>query len=205
MAAPDCRLYLVMPPKLDPQVVAADLGAALDAGDVACVELALDTADQGAWRSAIAALRPVAQRRDVAFLLRDRPELAAETGCDGVVTGPGHAFEAARRVIGSGAIVGVAIDPASETARHDAMLAAELGADFVGFGTFDGPPPIELIEWWAELMESPCVAYGVATPADSDEMVPAGADFIAVREAVWDHPDGPAAGLRQIAAVMLAT
>src|SRR5215472_12777269 len=82
-----CRLYLVTPPALDPVGFADRLVEALDAGDVACVQLRLKDVDDDAVRRACDALRPVAQSRGVAFLLNDRPDLAAATGCDGVHVG----------------------------------------------------------------------------------------------------------------------
>src|ERR1700712_3807673 len=78
-----CRLYLVTPPVLEPVAFAELLAAALDAGDVAAVQLRLKEADEAAWLRAIELLRPVAQSRDVAFLLNDRADLVASTGGDG--------------------------------------------------------------------------------------------------------------------------
>ena len=85
-----CRLYLITPPDLDARAAGAfapRLAEALDAGDVACVQLRIKDADDDGLRRACDALRPVAQTRDVAFVLNDRPDLAAETGCDGVHVG----------------------------------------------------------------------------------------------------------------------
>ncbi|MBV9116950.1 MAG: thiamine phosphate synthase, partial [Acetobacteraceae bacterium] len=88
MAEPGgCRLYLVTPPRLDPARFADLLAAALDAGDAAAVQLRLKDASEAEWRDAIEALRPVAQARDVAFLLNDRADLVRETGCDGAHVG----------------------------------------------------------------------------------------------------------------------
>ena len=61
--APGCRLYLVTPPALEPARFAEELARALDAGDVACVQLRLKEADDDAIRRAVEALRPVAQAR----------------------------------------------------------------------------------------------------------------------------------------------
>ncbi len=82
-----CRLYLVTPPVLEPAAFAVQLAEALDAGDVACVQLRLKDVDDDAIRRAVDVLRPVVQARDVAFILNDRPDLAAELGCDGVHVG----------------------------------------------------------------------------------------------------------------------
>ncbi len=196
-----CRLYLVTPPALDPPRFAEDLAAALDAGDVAAVQLRLKEADDDALRRACDVLRPVAQRRGVAFLLNDRPDLAAETGCDGVHVGQEDApYEEARRIMGSDRIVGVT----AHDSRHLAMEAAEAGADYVAFGAFFPTttkpsryrPSPDLLAWWSEMMTVPCVAIGGITPENCSQLVRAGADFLAVVSAVWNHPAGPAAAVR---------
>lgn len=158
----------------------------LDAGDVACLELRLATDDDGAWQRAIAALRPVVQDRGVAFLLSGRPELARETGCDGVVISPDASFRSVHDTVGAQAIVGVLCG----TSRHDAMMAGERGADFVGLA-----PDPDLIGWWVEVMEPPCVAF--ADGGDFRACTAAGADFVAVGEHVWSHPEGAVAGLQE--------
>jgi thiamine-phosphate pyrophosphorylase len=208
-SAGGCRLYLVTPPRLDPAAFRDPLAAALDAGDVACVQLRLKDAGDDALRRAIDVLRPVVQSRDVAFILNDRPDLAASTGCDGVHVGQEDApYAAARRAMGADAIVGVTC----HASRHLAMEAGEAGADYVAFGAFfptgtketvhHAEP--EILSWWAEIFEIPCVAIGGITPANCAPLVAAGADFLAVVSAVWDHPDGPAAGVRAFDAAIAA-
>ncbi len=201
MAAPlsSCRLYLLTPTHLDPQAFAPALAATLEAGDTACVELALADADDAAWRAAIAALRPVVQARDAAFLLNGHAELAAATGCDGVRLDGSAGQASARQALGADAIVGVA----AGTSRHDAMVAGERDADFIGLGPGpDGGPDLDLVAWWAELMEVPCVAFGIGSAADAAAAAAAGADFIAAGDAVWAHPAGPAAGVRALLAAV---
>jgi thiamine-phosphate pyrophosphorylase len=208
-SAGGCRLYLVTPPRLDPAAFRDPLAAALDAGDVACVQLRLKDAGDDAVRRAIDVLRPVVQSRDVAFILNDRPDLAASTGCDGVHVGQEDApYAAARRAMGANAIVGVTC----HASRHLAMEAGEAGADYVAFGAFfpTGTKETthraepEILSWWAEIFEIPCVAIGGITPANCGPLVTAGADFLAVVSAVWDHPDGPAAGVRAFDAAIAA-
>jgi len=45
-------------------------------------------------------------------------------------------------------------------------------------------------------MTVPSVAIGGITPQNCAPLVAAGADFLAVVSAVWDHPDGPGAAVR---------
>lgn len=176
------------------------LAAALDGGDVACVQLRLKGLADDALCRAIDVLRPLAQRRGVAFLLNDRPDLAFETGCDGVHIGQQDApYGVARATVGRDLIVGVTC----HDSRHLAMEAAEAGADYVAFGAFyptatkDAPThaDTELLSWWSDLMEVPCVAIGGITVDNARPLVAAGADFLAVSAGVWNHPDGPAAAV----------
>ena len=205
-----CRLYLVTPPHLDPDIFAERLAAALDAGDVGAVQLRLKDADDDAVRRAIAVLRPVAQARDVAFLINDRPDLARETGCDGAHVGQEDmAVREARRILGPDLTLGVSC----HGSRELAMDGGEAGADYVAFGAFfpsgtKAEAPVEaepeILAWWSEIMELPCVAIGGITAMNCAPLVQAGADFLAVVSAVWDHPEGPAAGVRAMNAAIAA-
>ncbi|GAB6054567.1 thiamine phosphate synthase [Magnetospira thiophila] len=201
MSESNCRLYLITPPRLDPQAFAPILVAALSAGDVACLQLRLKDVSDDDIRRACDILRPLAQSHDVAFLLNDRPDLAAECGCDGVHVGQDDwPYKKARLEVGDRAIVGVTC----HDSRHLAMEAADSGADYVAFGAFYDTPTkapktragTDLLSWWSELMTVPCVAIGGITPDNARPLVEAGADFLAVSSGVWEHPDGPAAAVR---------
>jgi thiamine-phosphate pyrophosphorylase len=96
--------------------------------------------------------------------------------------------------------------------RDLAMTAGEDGADYVAFGAFfptttkEAPTRAdpEILQWWSEMMELPCVAIGGITAANCAPLVQAGADFLAVVGAVWNHPDGPAEGVRAMNAAIKA-
>jgi thiamine-phosphate pyrophosphorylase len=201
----NCRLYLITPPVL-PADFADVLASALDAGDVAAVQLRLKDVPDAELTRAIERLRPVAQSRGVAFLLNDRPDLAVKSGCDGAHVGQTDMkAPAARKILGD-LMLGVTC----HNSRHLAMEAGEAGADYVAFGAFyptttKAPPAmaeIETLRWWAEFMEVPCVAIGGITADNCAPLVQAGADFLAVSAAVWAHPEGPAAGVRELLAAM---
>ncbi len=203
------RLYLITPPAFAPAGFADELAAALDAGDVASVQLRLKDVDDDTIRRAADVLRPVVQSRGVAFLMNDRPDLALGCDCDGVHIGQEDAsYDEARRILGLGRIVGVTC----HDSRDLAIDAAEAGADYVAFGAFfptntkDAKyhPGPELVEWWCEMMTVPCVAIGGITPLNCAPLVTAGADFLAVVSAVWNHPDGPAAAVREFNKVIAA-
>jgi thiamine-phosphate pyrophosphorylase len=199
--APRCRLYLITPPTLDPSGFARTLAEALDAGDVACVQLRLKDVSDDAIRRAIDVLKPVAQTRDVAFILNDRPDLARATGCDGVHVGQEDApYAEARRIMGDDAIVGVTC----HSSYHLAMEAAEAGADYVAFGAFfptttkeaKTRADVSLLRDWSELTTVPCVAIGGITVENCRPLVEAGADFLAVASGVWSYGAGPAQAVR---------
>ena len=127
------RLYLITPPAFDPEQFAEELEEALAGGDVACLQLRLKEVDDDAVRRATAILQPIAQAHDVAFIMNDRPDLAAELDCDGVHVGDEDMpYAAARRLLGPDRIVGVTCGDS----RDRAITAAEAGADYVAFGAF---------------------------------------------------------------------
>lgn len=201
---PPCRLYLITPPAIpDLAVFARDLEAALDAGDVAALQIRLKEADQATVLAAVAVLKPVAQARGVAVILNDRADLAARSGCDGVHLGQTDGtVSAARTMMGREAMIGVTC----HDSRELAMDAAEAGADYVAFGAFfptttkptvHRPEP-EILTIWQETVEIPCVAIGGITAANAGALARAGADFVAVSAAVWGHPDGPAVAVREL-------
>ena len=201
MSVPLCRLYLITPPIItDPAVFARTLEAALEAGDVGAVQLRLkDVADE-VIAEAVRVLLPITNRRDIALILNDRPDLAARLGCDGVHIGQSDGpFDAARRAMGAGRIVGVTC----HDSRDLAMDASEAGADYVAFGAFfptdtkatTHRPDLEVLEIWQETMLTPCVAIGGISVENCAPLVTAGADFLAVSAGVWRHPEGPAAAV----------
>jgi thiamine-phosphate pyrophosphorylase len=205
----DCRVYLITPPALEPVRFADQLAQALDAGDVACVQLRLKDVDDDAIRRAVERLLPVTAARDVALVLNDRPDLAAATGCDGVHVGQQDASYAdARAALGADRIVGVTC----HASQHFAMEAGEQGADYVAFGAFfpsatkaaKHQAAVDILRWWSSIMTVPCVAIGGITAANCAPLVEAGADFLAVIGAVWSHPDGPAAGVTAMNAAIAA-
>ena len=200
------RLYLVTPPALDPDRFAKDLEAALSGGDVACLQLRLKEASDDTIRRATAALKPITQARGVAFIMNDRPDLAAELDCDGVHVGEEDMpYPQARRLLGPDRIVGVTCGDS----RDRAITAAEAGADYVAFGAFfpSGTKAAkhhadpELLRDWSETTVVPCCAIGGITPENCAPLVEAGADFLAVIGAIWSHPQGPRAAVAAFNAV----
>jgi len=197
---PAPRLYLVTPQLADPSGFVGPLTAALEAGDVAAVLLRLADVDERTSINCAKALAPAVQNKDAALLLDGRPDLVARAGADGAHLTGLAAFSNAvgelkpERIVGVGGLV----------TRHDAMLVAEQGADYVMFGepTADGEGPAKAaiedrVAWWAEVFEIPCVGFA-ASVEDVATLVAAGADFIALGDFLWRDPDSIAATMSQV-------
>lgn len=206
-ARPACQLYVISPPQIVVPAFAQALQAALDAGPVAAFQLRLkDVGDDDVLR-ACEALLPVCKAADVAFILNDRADLAARAGADGVHLGQGDGSIAdARALMGRDAQIG----RTCHDSRHLAMEAGEQGADYVAFGAFHETttkpshyrPQPEILGWWTTLSQLPCVAIGGIFAHNAAPLVEAGADFIAVVRAVWEHEAGPAAGVKAFGPVL---
>lgn len=201
-----CQLYLLSPPTL-PSDFVARLAQALEAGPVAAFQLRLKGLDDHAIARAAEPLQRLCADRDVAFIVNDNMALAKRLGADGVHLGQGDGDpREARTLLGPSAQIGVTC----HDSRHLAMEAGEAGADYVAFGSFFPTSTKEvrhradpsLLGWWSTLFEVPCVAIGGVTPANGRPLVEAGADFLAVCGAVWNHPDGPAVAVQQFTPVL---
>jgi len=205
-----CRLYLITPPRLDDLAGFGHvLAHALDAGDVAALQIRLKDVDDAIVAAAVDALAPIAAARGVAVILNDRPDLAARLGCDGVHIGQEDApYAEARKLMGKDAIIGVTC----HDSRHLAMEAAEKGADYVAFGAVYPTATkeaktrceLEVISIWQETMEVPCVAIGGITVETVREVARAGADFVAVSAGAWSFGEGPAAAVKALDAEIAA-
>jgi thiamine-phosphate pyrophosphorylase len=199
-----CRLYLITPPRIDDLAGFGHvLAHALDAGDVAALQIRLKDMPDEIVAAAVDVLSPICNARGVAVILNDRPDLAAKLGCDGAHIGQEDGTVAeARRLMGPNAMIGVTC----HDSRHLAMEAAEAGADYVAFGAFyptatkDAPTRAdpEILSIWQEAMEIPCVAIGGITVGNARGLAAAGADFLAVSAGVWSYGDGPAAAVKAL-------
>jgi thiamine-phosphate pyrophosphorylase len=189
------------PPVADPGGIRAPLAAALGAGDVAAVLLRLAAADERTQIKHAKALAPVVQDRGRALLLDGLPDLTAHAGADGAHLTGAEAFDAARATLKPARIAGCG----GLHTRHDAMVVAEAGADYVMFGEPDEAQRrpsfgavVDRVAWWAEVFEVPCVGYA----GSLDEVEPlaaVGAEFIALGPWVFEHEKGPAAAIADAA------
>jgi thiamine-phosphate pyrophosphorylase len=201
---PAPRLYLITPPLAETAAFSVGLTEALAAGDVAAVLLRLAEADERGLINRAKAIAPVVQDKGAALLIDGHADLVARAGCDGAHLTGIEAFSDAletlkpERIAGCGGLL----------TRHDAMVAAEAGADYVMFGEpgASGHCPAfaaveERVGWWAEVFEMPCVGYAAALD-DVAPLVTAGADFIALGDWLWHEPAQVAATIASAAELL---
>ena len=188
-----CRLYLI-----SPQDVGGSFPDRLKsvAGDDAVAAFQLRVKDVSEHELARLAepLQRICGDAGIAFIVNDSMQLAKRLGADGVHLGQqdGDVREA-RALLGPQAQIGVTC----HDSRHLAMAAGEAGADYVAFGAFyptatkpsSYRPNPGILSWWSSIFEVPCVAIGGITPANAKPLIDAGADFLAVCQAVWSVDD----------------
>ena len=199
------RLYLI-----SPQDVAGEfpgrLKAALEPGLAAAFQLRVKDIAEDELARLAEPLQRVCADAGVAFIVNDSTALARRIGADGVHLGQSDGdIRAARALLGPSTQIG----KTCHDSRHFAMEAGEAGADYVAFGAFYPTttkpshyrPDPSILSWWSTLFEIPCVAIGGITPDNARPLVEAGADFLAVCQAVWGEDD-PAAAVEAFAAVI---
>lgn len=202
------RLCLVTPASVDPAAFAPLLAAALAAGDVASVIIAAEGTSPAASQRIAEQLVPLIQRAGAAALVRNDTRVAGRIGADGVHVDSGPAdLGAAVRGLRPRLIVGAA----GVASRHEAMTLGEAEPDYVFFGRLDGDDAdrpeegaLALAAWWAPLFQIPAIVMAGGSLASTAEAAATGAEFVALGRAVWEHPDGPAAAVRQAGGLLAA-
>jgi thiamine-phosphate pyrophosphorylase len=199
------RLFLVTPPRLEPESFVDDLAAALAGGDVAAVLIAVETGERD-LETVAKALVPAIQAAGAAALVENSTRIAGHAKADGVHIGTtlddlrlaADSFRP-ERIVGAGSL----------TTRHAAMEAGELGVDYVFFGRPKGdthadphPQALDLAEWWADLMSVPAVVMAGHNIESLAEAAATGASFVAANRAVWEHPEGPGAAVARATALL---
>jgi thiamine-phosphate pyrophosphorylase len=190
------QLFLIAPSDADAATFVPQLKRVLEAAVVDALLLPRGNRAEGAYKSFVKAVVPVAQPAGAAVLIEGDPGLVRMLGADGLhVAGAVSEVAAAAAALRPDYIVGAG----AIASRHDAMSKAEAGVDYVLFGATSGqlrPEQREIAHWWAETMEVPSV---LADPSATAETANAeGCEFIGLGDSVWADPDGPDAALRRI-------
>lgn len=190
------QLYIISPEKIEIEPFKQELEQSLSTGKVAVFQLRLKKISDDEIVSYGKELLSICQKYSVQFILNDRPDLAKKIGADGVHIGEEQdgTLQNARKIIGKDKIVGVSCYGSTDRA----IQMAEAGADYVAFGAFfptktkepKARPEPEILKWWVTNCTVPCVAIGGIKADNCSQIVKAGADFIAVVSAIWEHPKG---------------
>ena len=192
-----CQLYLISPQEVG-GAFPDRLRAALEGGDVAAFQLRVKDVDPHELARLAEPLQRICADYETSFIVNDSMTMAKRLGADGVHLGQSDGdMREARDLLGPAAQIGVTC----HDSRHLAMEAGEAGADYVAFGAFHPTttkpsnyrPQPAILSWWAAVFEIPCVAIGGITPDNAKPLVDAGADFVAVCQAVWGAADPAAA------------
>jgi thiamine-phosphate pyrophosphorylase len=203
----DCALYLISPPRFELGKFLPAVNEAFAAGGVKAFQLRLKDAKDEEILLAAEQIAPLCHKYDVAFILNDRPDLALKINADGVHLGQEDmSVKEARKIMGPNRVIGVSC----HASKDMGLQAGEEGADYVAFGAFYpttskpkekvekwGVPTPEIIKWWSTYTTIPCVAIGGLTAENCTPLVKAGADFIAAITAVWEHPKGAGAAVKE--------
>ncbi len=198
MALPHSRLFLKLSRLPETGSPAASVEAAVQAGDVAA--LLIDGRSNPELMAEIAGLVSIAQAQDVAVLIADDVALAGLSGADGVqILADGASYASVRKQLGEQVIVGVY----ARKSRHAAMELAEAGASYVSFE--EGAEGDELAEWWAQVMQVPCVAHVAASDGAVSAAARAGIEFVSPDETIWASPETAAGAVVRLNAIIQGT
>jgi thiamine-phosphate pyrophosphorylase len=199
------KLYLISPQEVGGSFPDR-LKAALEPGIAAVFQLRVKDVEEHELAQLAEPLQRICADANVAFIVNDSMALAKRLGADGVHLGQSDGdVRDARALLGPSAQIG----KTCHDSRHFAMEAGEAGADYVAFGAFyptttkpsNYRPEPSILTWWSTLFEIPCVAIGGITPDNAAPLVSAGADFLAVCQAVWGRDD-PATAVQAFAEVL---
>ena len=188
-----CSLYLISPQEVGSSFPDR-LRVALEPGLATAFQLRVKDVPEHELARLAEPLQRICADADVAFIVNDSMALAKRIGADGVHLGQSDGdIRQARALLGPSAQIG----KTCHDNRHFAMEAGEAGADYVAFGAFyptttkpsNYRPDSSILTWWSTLFEIPCVAIGGITPDNAKPLVEAGADFLAVCQAVWSKDD----------------
>ncbi|HFB55469.1 MAG TPA: thiamine phosphate synthase [Hellea balneolensis] len=210
-----CQIYLITPPHIDDvdgfaHILEGALKGLPPTAPIAALQIRLKDTPKKRIIETAKTLMPIVHKHGALVIINDDPDIALECGADGVHVGQTDMnIKDVKELLPGDAIIGVTCHNSKDLAFEASMA----GADYVAFGAFFDSPTkpeatqgrpladVEMLTWWNETMEIPCVAIGGMTPENAGEIIQAGADFIALSSGIWDHPRGPAYALAQLSAL----
>ncbi len=188
-----CRLVLVAPDVEDADARAQVVGDALRGGDVASVIIPQYGLSDLEFQKHAEQIVPVVQAAGAAAIIAGDSRVAGRVKADGLhvegsVADIADAVEkfVPKMIVGAGHL----------GERHKALEIGEAQPDYIFFGKPDGdikadahPKNLDLGNWWASIIEIPCIVMGGTDPASALAIAEAGAEFAALGKAVFDEPE----------------
>lgn len=200
------QIYLVTPRHIDPETFPAQLQQAMEGGEIAALLIDCDTQHDSELQKIVQTITPMAQKQDIAVLLRGDSRIAGRCKCDGLhLDGDLTTLEAGIEDYSERFMLG----SEGSNKRHVAMEIGETGIDYIMFGRLDAPATeqihdkaLEMADWWSTLFEVPAVVIGGSDLDGCMLAAKAGIEFIALREAIWDHEEGPMLAIQKANALL---
>ncbi|SNY90965.1 thiamine-phosphate pyrophosphorylase [Cohaesibacter sp. ES.047] len=202
------QIYLVTPRHIDLDSFPAQLEAAMNGGPIAALLIDCDEQQDSELQKIAQTIAPMAQKNDIAVVLRGDTRIAGRAKCDGLhINGDINDIELAVEDFSERFMLGAE----GGNKRHIAMEIAETGIDYIMFGRLNAPTEekiydkaLEMADWWSSLFEVPAVIIGGSDLSECETISSLGIEFIALREAIWDHEQGPEAAVREASALIAA-
>ena len=203
------QIYLITPRHIDLDSFPEQLAEAMEGGPIAALLIDCDEKQDSALQKIVQILTPMAQKKDIAVLLRGDSRIAGRCKCDGLhLDGTIEELTSAIEDVSDNFMLGAQ----GGNKRHIAMEIGESGIDYIMFGRLEAPATgmihdkaFDMADWWSSLFEVPAVVIGGTDLEECTRIGEAGIEFIALREAIWDHEQGPRAAIRQATSLLEAS
>jgi len=190
-----CRIVLIAPPLAS----AEHICAAFEGGDVASLILPENGMDDAAFQAFAEKVVPIAQAAGIAVIIAGDSRIAGRVHADGIHTEAGRKelAETIERVAGK-----MMVGTGGAKTRDEALDLGEERPDYMFFGRFgydNKPEPhhrnLALGEWWAEMIQVPCIVMAGSELASVETVAATGADFVALSSAVFAEGRDPRAAV----------
>lgn len=202
------QIYLVTPRHIDLERFPAQLKSAIAGGDIAALLIDCDAEHDSELQKIAQTIAPIAQKNEIAVMLRGDSRVAGRAKCDGLhIDGDLPDIESAVEDYSDRFMLGAQ----GGNKRHAAMEIGESGIDYVMFGRLEAPATdvihdkaLDMADWWSTLFEVPAVIIGASDLQECAKVAERGIEFVALREAIWDHEAGPQVAIQEANAIMAA-
>ncbi|MDX8519070.1 thiamine phosphate synthase [Mesorhizobium dulcispinae] len=180
-----CRIVLIAPPL----ATAEHICAAFDGGDIASLILPDNGIDDAAFQAFAEEIVPVAQAAGIAVIIAGDSRIAGRVHADGIhVEASRQELAETIERLSDKMMVGTG----GARTRDDALDLGEERPDYMFFGRFgydNKPEPhprnLSLGEWWAQMIQIPCIVMAGSELASVEAVAATGAEFVALSSAVF--------------------